>query len=118
MLAESRAVALDCAERHHRADRWPVDTHHRHRWRPASSALRPILLRTRHGEEHLRHRLLPADDDREQTARFASPIAHNGRVAEGDHPIRAGRQRLRRWRRRAMAEGWPRLLRTIRGYRS
>ena len=38
----------------------------RHRRRPAGGAVRPGLLRARHGQEHLRHRLLPADEHRQQ----------------------------------------------------
>ena len=42
----------------------PRDPDRRHRRRPAGGALRPGLLRARHGQEHLRHRLLPAAEHR------------------------------------------------------
>ncbi len=45
------------------------DCHRRRRRRPAERALRPGLLRSRPGEEHLRHRLLHADEHRRPSPR-------------------------------------------------
>ena len=42
------------------------------RRRPAGGAVRPGLLRARHGQEHLRHGLLPADEHRHDAARLAA----------------------------------------------
>ena len=54
----------------------------RHRGRPAGRALRPGLLRARHRQEHLRHRLLRAAEHRRarRCASGARP-AHHGRLA-------------------------------------
>ena len=50
--------------------RRPRGAHRRHCRRPAGRAVRPGLLRARHGEEHLWHRLLPADEHRHVAARI------------------------------------------------
>ena len=55
--ASSARVRRGDDRRRRRADR-------RHRRRPAGGALRPGLPRAGPGEEHLRHRLLPADEHR------------------------------------------------------
>ena len=54
------AVAIDT--RRHQT------TGHRHRRRPAGGAVRPGLLHARHGQEHLRHRLLRAHEHRRSAA--------------------------------------------------
>ncbi len=53
---------------------------HRHRRRPAGGALRPGLLRAGDDEEHLRHRLVRADERRRRRARSGRGSAHHGRL--------------------------------------
>ena len=60
VVASSGVCARDAARRRARADR-------RHRGRPAGGAVRPGVPRAGTGEEHVRHRLLPADEHRERT---------------------------------------------------
>ncbi len=54
----------------------------RDRRRPAGGAVRPGLLRTRHGQEHLRHGLFPADEHRHDAARLQQPAADHHRLAD------------------------------------
>ena len=80
------------------------DSHRRHRGRPAGGALRPGVHEARHGEEHLRHRLLHADEHRHEADRVEEQSAHHGRLAHRrPHRVRARRQHLHRGRRGAMA---------------
>jgi nucleoside-diphosphate-sugar epimerase len=50
------------------------------RGRPAGGAVRPGLLCRRHGQEHLRHRLLPADEHRRETRPVAQRPADDDRL--------------------------------------
>ena len=91
------------ARHRQRADR-------RHRRRPAGGAVRPDVPQPGHGEEHVRHRLLHADEHR---ARRRSPstqqAADDRRVADRrPDRVRARRQRLHRRRGRAVAARRPR----------
>ena len=54
--------------------------HRRHRRRPAGGAVRPGLPPRRHGEEHLRHRLLHADAHRRQGGRVEARPDHHRRA--------------------------------------
>ena len=99
----------------------------RHRRRPAGGAVRPGLLRAGHDQEHLRHRLVRADERGRDVPRAGRRPAHHDRL---DHPggqprrhgrsggsARCGRRRdplrprgrhLRHRRRRAVAARRPR----------
>ena len=55
----------------------------RDRRRPAGGALRAGLFRARHGEEHLRHRLLRADADRQRGGRLRARARDDDRVRRG-----------------------------------
>src|SRR6266545_4803216 len=79
------------------------------RGRSAGRALRPGLLRSRHGEEHLRDGLLRASQHGHDGRGLAPWAAHDDRLAPpGSDDVRAGRQRLHRGRRRAVAARRPR----------
>ena len=99
----------------------------RHRRRPASGAVRPGVLRAGHDEEHLRHRLVRADERRRHVPEAGRGSAHDRRLAarravdgrvrvrgrdlrhRRGHPVAARRPRHhrrrvarpRRWRRRS-----------------
>jgi hypothetical protein len=79
--------ALQRAVRRDRAGLFGARSPRRHGRRPAGGPLRPGLPRRRHGEEHLRHRLLPADATRRPGGRLeptgCSPPA---RRRPGDAP--------------------------------
>ena len=116
----ARVVAV-MSRAHHgsgRTTRRPRDADHRHRRRPAGGALRPGVLRARHGQEHLRHRLLPADEHRAAPARVGQPAAHDDRVGDRHAALRARRRRVRRRRRRAVAARRARVHRSLRADRS
>ena len=53
----------------------------RHPRRSAGGARRPDLLRTGRSEEHLRHRLFPADEHRREARSFDCGARHDGRVS-------------------------------------
>ena len=53
----------------------PGHAHLRRGGRPAGGAVRPVLLRRGRGEEHLRHRLLPAHAHRARGLRAASTVS-------------------------------------------
>ena len=53
----------------------------RDRRRPAGRTVRPGLFRAGHGQEHVRHRLLHADEHRPRAAAFDEPPAHDHCVA-------------------------------------
>ena len=77
----------------------------RHRRRPAGRAFRPGLSQAGHGQEHLRHRLLHADEHRRRRRchrRTTCSPPWRGGVGEQTR-VRAGRQRLHRRRGGAMA---------------
>ena len=61
-----------------------------HRRRPAGGAVRPGLLRAGHDQEHLRHRLVRADERRRPLPRTGRRPAHHRRV---DDPGRRRRER-------------------------
>jgi glycerol kinase len=68
--AARRASSLAHGEAHAVLGGREVIADRRHRRGPAGGTVRPGLLRARHGQEHLRHRLLPADEHgREPLAR-------------------------------------------------
>jgi glycerol kinase len=54
--------------------------------RPAGGHLRPGVLRARHGEEHLRHRLLHADEHREEPVPQRERPAHHGLLQDRRQP--------------------------------
>ncbi len=79
-------------------------TAHRHRRRPAGRVVRPGLFHARHGQEHLRHRLLRADECRRPAACLASSTAeHGGDTPRRRQPLCARRRRVHGRRDRAMA---------------
>ena len=78
--------------------------HRRHGRRPAGGPVRPDLLQPRAGQEHLRHRLLHAHEHRHRGGGIATSAAdHRGLATRRQDRVRAGRQRLHRRRRGAMA---------------
>ena len=80
----------------------------RRRGRPAERPVRPGLLRGRHGQEHLRHRLLPADAHGRRVPALAQRPAGDQRGADQRHAaVRDGRQRVRRRRGGAVAARRP-----------
>ena len=90
-------------ERRHRRDRAApprrAGADRGHRRRPAGRALRPGLLRARHGEEHLRHRLLRADADRQRGGRLGARPGDHDRLRRGrGADLRARRLGLHRRR--------------------
>ena len=59
------------------ADRRRGHSHRRYRGRPAGRAVRAGLPQAGHGQEHLRHRMLPADEHRDRRRKFAQqPVDH------------------------------------------
>jgi glycerol kinase len=79
-----------------------------HRGRPASGALRPGLPLAGAREDHVRHRLLPADEYRQERRDLYQQSADDHRVAARRRDrLRARRRRVRRRRCRAMAAGRP-----------
>ena len=66
-----------------------------------------------HGQEHVRHRLLPADEHRARAAAFEEPPAHDDRLAARRTALRARGLGVRRRRRRAVAARRPRPHRTF-----
>ena len=108
--AAARGQGLQRAVRHHarRAVRRAA-AGHRDRRRPAGGDRRPGLLRARHAQEHLRHRLLrPAQHRRARGAprsnRLLTTIAYR---LGGQHHLRARGQHLRRRRGGAVAARRP-----------
>ena len=76
--------------------------------RPAERAVRPGLLQGRHGEEHLRHRLLPADAHRRHVPALAQrPADHQRGAGRRRDRVRDRRQRVRRRRGGAVAARRP-----------
>ena len=82
----------------------------RHRRRPAGGAVRPGLLRAGHDQEHLRHRLVRADERGPDLPRAGRGAAHHRRLdapggptATERHALRARGRHLRHRRRRAVA---------------
>jgi glycerol kinase len=69
----------------------------RHARRPARRAGRPDLLRARRGQEHLRHRQLPADEYRHRAGYLQCRPAHHARL-----PARRAKAALRAGRRIAI----------------
>ena len=68
-LAARRSASVEPRVRPHAGrSAGRLDPHRRRRRRPAERALRPGLLRRRTGQEHLRHRLLHADEHRRALA--------------------------------------------------
>ena len=59
----------------------PGHPDHRHRRRPAGLAVRPGMRAPGHGQEHLRHRVVRADEHRHDLPRARRGAAHHGRVA-------------------------------------
>ena len=95
-------TGLDDARRRRGADR-------RDRRRSAGRALRPDVRLPGHGEEHLRHRLLPAAEHRRAPGRVAQSTAHDGGLG-GRRQDRATRSRAAsssaaRWS-NGCATGW------------
>ena len=87
----------------------------RHRRRPAGGAVRPGLLRAGHDQEHLRHRLVRADERRRPLPRAGRRPAHHRRLdhprpgaTASPHALRARGRHLRHRRRRAVAARRPR----------
>ena len=83
-------------------------THHdrRRRRRPAKRLVRPGLLRGRHGQEHLRHRMLHADAYRRPVPELGQRLAdHQRRADRQSGGVCDRRQRVRWWRGRAVAAG-------------
>jgi|GEM_PF-2771184 len=77
-----------------------------HRGGSAGGPLRAGLRPARPREEHLRHRLFPAPQHRGARGPLEKPPAHDRRLGPRRRPhLRPRGQRLRRGRRRAMAEG-------------
>ena len=79
------------------------DPDRRHRRRPAGRAVRPGVLHAGHGQEHLRHRLLPADEHRDDADAVGGRPADDDRL-EGRRRghLRARRRRVHRRRRGAV----------------
>ena len=73
----------------------------RHRGRPAGGADRPGLLRARHGEVHLRHRLLHAAQHRRDAGASREPAADDAGLSHRRHA------RPMRWRARSSSPGPP-----------
>ncbi len=78
-----------------RGRRRPRGPGERDRRRPAGGALRPGLLRARHGEEHLRHRLVRAREPRLDAPRARRRPAHDAWRGRSAAPRRT------RWRARS-----------------
>ena len=85
--------------------RWTCPGAVGHRRRPAGRAVRPGLFHARHGQEHLWHGLLHADEHRHGAARVPQPAADDRRLASQRRAaaLRARGQRLRRRRGGAVA---------------
>ena len=83
-----------------------------------AALVRPGLLRARHGQEHLRHGLLPADEHRHGAARLQQSTADDHRLADDGPALCAGRRRVRRWRGRAVVAGRARDHRALSRHRS
>ena len=98
--------------------RCALDTDCGDRRRPAGSAFRPGLLRTGHGQEHLRHGLLPADEHRHGAARLQQSAADDHCLADDGPALCARRRRVRRWRGRAVVAGRARHHRALSRHRS
>ena len=80
----------------------------RHGRRPAGGALRPGLPRAGPGQEHLRHRQLPAPERRHRLAAAGAGPDHHDRVeARGPAGVRAGVQHVRDRSRCAVAARRP-----------
>ena len=113
--ARARRAARGAAERRRvvrrlrgGADRRRARAHRGHRRRPAGGALRAGVPVAGTGEEHLRHRVLPAHEHRRQGRRVAQQPADDRRVAARRRArLRARRQRVHRRRGRAVAARRP-----------
>ena len=119
----ARRLSLVACLRHDRAHgAGRADTDRRHRRRPAGGAVRPGLPQGRHGEEHLRHRLLHAAEHRRPGGEVRQRAAQHGggagrprgRRARRRQGVRARRQRLHRRRGGAVAARRAEVLRILR----
>ena len=75
---------------------------HRRPRRPAGGHRRAGLLRARRGQEHLRHRQLPAAQHRHRAGPLQERAAHDRLL-----PVRRPRRRCTRWRARSRSPGRP-----------
>ena len=82
----------------------PQGTHRGHRGRPAGSAVRADVRRARVGEKHLRHGVLPADEQRGKAHHIVEQPADDHRMEDRRQGrLRARREHLRRRVGRAVA---------------
>ena len=96
-IADAAGAAFERGLRpQRRAPAGRAGAHRRRRRRPAERAVRPGLLPRRHGQEHLRHRLLPADaHGRPLPAVGQRPADHQRGPDHSDAAVRDGGQRVR-----------------------
>ncbi len=101
--APDRAVVRSRRDRFHRRHRRPD---RRHRGRPAGGALRPGLRPPGPREEHVRDGLLSPPEHREDRGPLEEPAPDDGRLGHRRCAhVRPRRQRLRRRRSGAVAQG-------------
>jgi hypothetical protein len=104
ILGIPRQMLPKCARRRKSTATPRAASPSRYRRRPASGAVRPDVRGAGPGQEHLRHRLLPADEHRRQGGEVVPRPAHHHRLRPARRSgLRPGRRRVQRRLHRAVA---------------